>query len=139
MNDNIAVDTNILLYAHYADEPVKTKIALEIIDSMPLISSQVISEYMNVLKRQFKLSKEAVIEICIVNFNGSPFHSTTFETIKLAKTLIDKYDFQLFDSVVVASALESNCSILYSEDMQNGIIIEKQLKIINPFLAKRFR
>jgi predicted nucleic acid-binding protein len=134
MNENnAAVDTNILLYAHYDDELVKTKIALKIINSMPLISSQVISEYMNVLKRQFKLSKEAIMDICISNFNGFPFRSTTFETIKLAKTLIKKYDFQLFDSVVIASALEANCSLLYSEDMHNGLIIEKRLKIVNPF------
>ncbi len=36
--------------------------------------------------------------------------------------------------MIVSSALESRCSILYSEDMQNGQIIEKQFKIINPFL-----
>ena len=135
MNEsNAAVDSNILLYVHYDDEPVKTKIALEIIDSRPLISSQVISEYMNVLKRQFKLSKAVIIDICIANFEGFPFHSATLETIKLAKTLIKKYDFQLFDSVVVASALESDCKILYSEDMHNGLIVEKRLKIVNPFL-----
>ena len=100
---------------------------------MPLVSSQVLSEYMNVLKRQFKLSKEDIMAICIANFDGLPFHSVRFETIKLAKTLIGKYDFQLFDSVVVASALESNCCILYSEDMHDGLMVEKRLKIVNPF------
>jgi len=44
-----------------------------------------------------------------------------------------KYDFQLFDSIIISSALESGCSILYSEDMNDGQIIEKTLKIENPF------
>jgi len=89
---------------------------------------------MNVLKKRFKLSKEAIIDVCIANFDGCLFHTTTFETLILAKTLIKKYDLQLFDSMIVASALEANCSILYSEDMHNGLIIDKQLTIINPFI-----
>lgn len=38
-----------------------------------------------------------------------------------------------YDSLIVASALESECTILYSEDMQPGLVIENQLKIVNPF------
>lgn len=48
--------------------------------------------------------------------------------------LMNKYDFQLFDSIIVSSALESGCDVLYSEDMNHGQIIEGQLAIINPFL-----
>jgi len=128
-----AIDTNILLYAHYDDEPSKTKIAIEILNSLPMVSSQVISEYMNVLKRRFSLSKEEIIDVCIANFNGCLLCPTTFDTLKLAKRLIKRYDLQLFDSVIVATALEANCNILYSEDMHNGLLVENQMKIINPF------
>jgi predicted nucleic acid-binding protein len=48
--------------------------------------------------------------------------------------LVVKYDFQIFDGIIVAAALEANCDILYSEDMQNGQIIENSLKIVNPFI-----
>jgi predicted nucleic acid-binding protein len=48
--------------------------------------------------------------------------------------LISKYDFQLFDGIIVAAALEANCDVLYSEDMQDGMVIENTLKIINPFI-----
>jgi len=70
----------------------------------------------------------------MTNRNRAFLYATTFETLKLAKKLIKKYNFQLFDSVVVASSLEANCSILYSEDMHNGLIVEKKLTIINPFI-----
>jgi predicted nucleic acid-binding protein len=56
-----------------------------------------------------------------------------FSTIKLAQNLVSKYDFQIFDGIIVAAALEAKCDILYSEDMQNGQIIEDILKIENPF------
>ena len=136
MNKRIAVDTNILLYTHFEEDTTKTNIALDILDLSPMISSQVISEYINVLKRQMKLSKREIIKICTVNFEACLFHSANFGTLQKAKELIDKYDFQIFDSLIVASALESDCNILYSEDMQNGLVVEKQLVIVNPFVVK---
>jgi predicted nucleic acid-binding protein len=45
-----------------------------------------------------------------------------------------RYDFQIFDSIVVASALEADCSILFSEDMQHSQIVDGRLQIMNPFL-----
>ena len=56
-------------------------------------------------------------------------------TINLAIKLIQKYDFQLFDSFVVALAIEADCKILYTEDMQHGLLVNKKLQIINPFAA----
>jgi predicted nucleic acid-binding protein len=55
------------------------------------------------------------------------------QIIKLAHSILAKYNLQYFDSLIVASALEANCEILYSEDMQHELVIENQLKIINPF------
>ena len=47
--------------------------------------------------------------------------------------LVQRYDFQLFDSVIVASVLEAECDILYSEDLHHGLIVEDKLTILNPF------
>ena len=41
-----------------------------------------------------------------------------------------------WDSLIVASAIENQCSILYTEDMQNGQIIEDRLKIVNPIMLQ---
>lgn len=48
--------------------------------------------------------------------------------------IFNRYNLQPFDSKIVASALHTSCSTLYSEDMQHGLIIEKRLTIINPFI-----
>jgi predicted nucleic acid-binding protein len=45
----------------------------------------------------------------------------------------DKYRYSYWDSMIIASALDSKCSILYSEDMQHGQVIDKDLIILNPF------
>lgn len=59
----------------------------------------------------------------------------TKETLLLANDLVIKYDFQIFDSQIIASALEHNCDALYSEDLHHGLIINEQLTIINPFTS----
>jgi predicted nucleic acid-binding protein len=54
------------------------------------------------------------------------------ETSLLALRIAQEYRFSWFDSLIVASALENNCSILVSEDLHHGQVIEKNLTIINP-------
>jgi len=44
----------------------------------------------------------------------------------------EKYNISYWDSLVVASALESGCTKLYSEDMQEGLVVDGILNIINP-------
>jgi predicted nucleic acid-binding protein len=48
--------------------------------------------------------------------------------------ITDYYGFSFYDSLIVASALEMKCDVLYSEDLQNGQQIGKQLTIVNPFI-----
>ena len=48
----------------------------------------------------------------------------------------EKYAYSYWDSLILASALENNCPIIYTEDMQSGQIIEDSLKIINPYKQK---
>jgi predicted nucleic acid-binding protein len=56
-----------------------------------------------------------------------------FSTYRLSNDIRQKYRLSFWDSLIIASALENNCLTLYSEDMQDGQIIEDRLKIINPF------
>jgi len=44
-----------------------------------------------------------------------------------------QYQFQLFDSIIIASSLESGCETFFTEDLHHGLLIEKQLRICNPF------
>ena len=100
----------------------------------PAISNQVISEYLNVLKRLTKKPKSILIEHCLLTVEGCEIISINYGLIEKAKDLINKYDFQLFDSLIVASALQSNCNILYSEDLHHNLLVDNHLRIINPFI-----
>ncbi|MDD1619976.1 MAG: hypothetical protein LUQ11_00730 [Methylococcaceae bacterium] len=47
------------------------------------------------------------------------------------------YKFSIYDSLIIAAALDADCTTLYSEDMQHRQIIENQLTFVNPFLVDR--
>jgi len=130
----IALDSNILIYNHSLDHENKRIIARDFFNKNPVVSSQVISEYLNVMKRSFKMQKLELMQLCSLWLEKCSVQPVILSTVKLAQDLIGKYDFQVFDGIVVAAALEADCDILYSEDMQNGQIIENMLKIVNPFV-----
>jgi hypothetical protein len=46
----------------------------------------------------------------------------------------ERFGFSLYDSMIASSALQCDCTVLYSEDMQHGQEIDGQLVVINPFL-----
>jgi predicted nucleic acid-binding protein len=56
------------------------------------------------------------------------------ETIKLSFEIHRRYKFSSWDSLIIASALENDCKILYSEDMQHNQLIDRKLRIVNPFV-----
>jgi len=60
--------------------------------------------------------------------------SITIESVEQCLRIREKYHFSWWDSLVLTSALENECSILYSEDLQHKQIIESSLKIMNPFV-----
>ena len=132
----ISLDTNILIYSHEQPDLFKRNIALDKLDLSPVISTQVLSEYINVLRRLYKIPKQELITLCCGNIEGCIIQPVTVSTLKLAGQIIHRYDLQLFDSIIVASSIEAGCEILYSEDMQHNLIIEKQLRIINPFVSQ---
>jgi len=134
MNKTIALDTNILVYCHSNDELDKQKTAMSFFASYPIVSTQVLSEYLNIVKRNLKLPKEEIMDVCLQNIKLCILQPVSLTTLKYARYLLDCYDFQLFDSIVVASALEASCHILYSEDFQHGLVVENRMTIINPFV-----
>jgi predicted nucleic acid-binding protein len=131
----ISLDTNVLIYNHGIAGDAKQLIADSLLDNVPVISTQVISEYLNVIKRISKISKSDLLRMCAEWLEDCQIQAVSLSTIKLAHHLFQRYDFQLFDSIIVASALEADCDILYSEDLHHGLIVEDKLTILNPFVS----
>jgi predicted nucleic acid-binding protein len=130
---DIAIDTNILLYAIDDFYPQKQDIAIEIIADAPSFCSQTLSEFSNVCLRKWKFPKFKIAGLIKTYIHQCTYIPVTETILLTAFEIMDQYDFQLFDAIIVGAALTSGCSILYSEDMNSGQIINGRLKIVNPF------
>ena len=111
----IALDSNVLIYNHSLTYENKRLIARDFFNENPVVSSQVISEYLNVMRKQFKMEKNELMQLCSLWLGKCSVQPVILSTIKLAQNLVSKYDFQVFDGIIVAAALEANCDILYSD------------------------
>ena len=131
---DIALDTNILIYSHFRNDGRKRTISHELLTNCPIVSTQVVSEYLNVMKRLLLIPKVELLELCAKWMDECNIKIVEKSTINIAKQIVQRYDLQLFDAIIIAAALEADCKILYSEDMQHNMKINRQLTIINPFI-----
>ncbi|MCI5120336.1 MAG: PIN domain-containing protein [Candidatus Electrothrix sp. AUS4] len=136
MSDNLFVDTNIFVYS-VADDLGKRAVAEELLmrDGI-VISPQVISEFVSVTLRKRILDPEKVTEYARKFLEVFQITVIASGTIATALDIMTKYQFSWWDSLILAAALESSCSVVYSEDMQAGQVIEGKLTIVNPFVSK---
>ena len=65
--------------------------------------------------------------------NNSPRRHRYTHTAALR--IAEPYGYSIFDTLIVASALGANCGVLWSEDTQDGIIVDARLCIANPLRA----
>ncbi len=130
----ICIDTNILVYLFDEYFVDKIMIAGGLVDDNPVISAQVISEFLNVSKRLLKIPKLDVLKKCNEITKKCIIVPTTQKTLDMAEDLIVKYDLQLFDSIIIAAALQAKCTTLYSKDMHHSLVINNTLTILNPFV-----
>jgi predicted nucleic acid-binding protein len=134
-------DTNILLYAKTDDGTPKHKTAKNLVrvkveTGEPFISVQIINEFaVNAVRLCHDLSEiEKYIKEIARTFNVVSLSvALSLDAVRIMK----RYQFSFWDSLVVAAALQANCAVLYTEDLQNGQIIDNQ-KIVNPFALKEY-
>jgi predicted nucleic acid-binding protein len=127
------LDTNVLIYAVAKNDPRAAK-AEALLASGGIISIQSLNEFVSVARRKlgmpWKEVKEFVDLICILCPDPVPI---SLDTHKTAVAIAEKYGYSIYDALVASAAFESGCKTLYSEDLQDGQIINRQLTIRNPF------
>lgn len=138
MRARFFLDTNVLVYTFDPREPAKQAKAIELVtealQGKGIISFQIVQEFLNVASRKFaqpfsgadcRAYIEGVLEpLCEV--------FPAIDLYRRAVDLMERWKYGLYDSLVVAAALDGGCRTLYSEDLHDGQVIES-LKIVDPF------
>ncbi|MGH8502237.1 MAG: PIN domain-containing protein [Gammaproteobacteria bacterium] len=128
------LDTNILLYLLSSDD-AKADRAEEVIAGGGVISVQVLNEFASVATRKLAMQWLEVRDILAQVRAVCAIEPLTVEGHDRAMLVSERHSFHIYDAMVVASALLAGCSTLYTEDMQDGQLIDGQLTIRNPFVA----
>jgi len=124
-------DTNVVLYL--LDDGPKANRAEVVLGQGPRISVQVLNETLVNCRRKAGLSWEETGAFLAGVRTLCPVEDLTLHTHDVGSALAERYGFSIYDAMIVASALVAGCSTLWSEDMQDGLLVEGQLRIINPF------
>jgi predicted nucleic acid-binding protein len=127
-------DTNVLLYVASGD-PVKADRAEKLIGAGGMISVQVLNEITNVARRKMGLSWPETRAFLSMICGLLPVQPLTIDIHETGLALAERYGLSTYDAMIAASALHADCDTLWSEDVQNGIVLDGRLRIVNPFRA----
>ena len=125
-------DTNVLLYIA-SDHPAKANRAEELIADGGTISVQVLNEIANVARRKMAMSWTETHAFLSMIRGLLPVQPITIDIHESGLALAERYGLSTYDSMIAASALEADCDTLWSEDMHAGMLIDRRLRIVNPF------
>jgi predicted nucleic acid-binding protein len=132
VNPSDFLDSNILVYAFTTDPRAVPAQAL--LERGCIIGVQGLNEFTNVAKRKLRMTwaevRDALSAIRTICRTIVPMDVETHDD---ALRIAERYGYAFFDALMIASALRADCGILWSEDMQDGLIIDQRLRIANPF------
>ena len=132
MTARFFADTNIAVYALDAD-PVRRDQAFAIMRRRPVISTQVVNEFLNVLTGKKRVPRAVANRYAQILLRRCEVVPVTPQVVETAIQLGERYLCSHWDALVIAAALLAGCDTLYSEDLQDGQVFEGLLTVKNPF------
>lgn len=133
------VDTNILVYAHDTSAGEKHKRAKALIANLwdskeGCLSIQVLQELYVTLVRKVTTPLQPDTAAAVINDLGQwSIHIPGVDDILEAIKIQQKHNLSFWDAMIVRSAGQMNCDILWSEDLNAGQVYEG-IKVVNPFV-----
>jgi predicted nucleic acid-binding protein len=129
-------DTNVLLYMASGDS-TKADLTEQLIGDGGTISVQVLNEIANVARRKMGLTWMETRAFLSMIRGLLPVEPITVEIHETGLALAERYRLSTYDAMIAASALQADCDTLWSEDLQDGMVLDGRLRIVNPFHAGR--
>jgi predicted nucleic acid-binding protein len=132
------IDTNVLIY--WVDDSARADVVEQLLVQECVISVQVLNEFANVLRKKRAMALPDVETLCTTLIDTCEVLDLSVRTHQTALRLMARYNFSVYDANIVAAAAMSDCALLYTEDMQEGLNLKvpglasaSSLVIRNPF------
>ena len=125
-------DSNVVLYLAGSD-PAKAAKARQIVTPGIPLSVQVLNEVANVFVRKWQRSWSQTEEFLDLVKGLAIVQPLDERTHELGISVARRHRLNVYDGMIIASALGAGCDTLYSEDMHHGLVVSERLRIVNPF------
>jgi predicted nucleic acid-binding protein len=125
------IDTNVILYLA-AGDALKAGRAERLLHDGGTTSVQVLNEIAHVARRKMRLSWADTRAFLDTIGELLTIVPVTLETHQMGLRLAERQNLSTYDAMIVAAALQAKCATLWSEDMKQGLVIDKRLRIENP-------
>jgi predicted nucleic acid-binding protein len=126
------LDTNVLVYAVTTDR--RAAVARALLERGCVTSVQALNEFANVARRKLGMSwREVRQALAAVRTLCRTILPVDIDTHGDALRIAERHGYAIFDALMIAAALRAGCTVLYSEDMQDGMTIDARLRIVDPF------
>lgn len=132
------VDTNVLVYAHESGAGAKHRQAVELLerlfeDQTGAVSIQVLSEFYVIATKKLGMKAQEAEEV-VADLGSWTIHRPAHADLLRASRIHRQHKVSWWDALIVNSALELGCSVLWSEDLASGHRFGG-LTIRNPFVS----
>lgn len=134
MTARFFADTNIAIYALDAD-PQRRAQAFAIMRRRPVISTQVVNEFLNILTGKQRVPRDVANRYAHILLRRCEVVAVTPQVVESAILIGERYQCNHWDALIIAAALATGCDTLYSEDLQDKQVFEQRLTVKNPFVG----
>jgi predicted nucleic acid-binding protein len=134
MSAKAFIDSNIVLYLLSADV-AKADRAEAVVAAGGVVSVQVLNEVTNVARRKLGMAWAETDDLLAGLRSACSVEPLTLRTHDTGRRLAERYGLSTWDAMIASAALLAGCDTLFSEDMQHGLLLERQLRVCNPFIA----
>lgn len=133
MSNRFFLDTNVLLYATLQPDP-RSEAARTLLARRGVISVQVLNEFAHVAARKLRRPwPEVTRALAAIRTLCAPPLPLTLALHEASCAIAARTGYHFYDALILAAALEAGCASLFSEDLQDGQVIDGRLTIRNPF------
>ena len=126
------LDSNVILYLA-SGQQAKADRAEELVGSGGTISVQVLNEIANVARRKMGMSWVETRDFLSMVRSLLKVEPVTIETHDAGTHLAEVYRLSVYDAMIASAALLAECDTLFSEALQDGLLIDGRLRVTNPF------
>jgi predicted nucleic acid-binding protein len=125
-------DTNILIYA-FSSGDRRQNAALDLLMAGGMIGVQTLNEFVSVMTGKVRMAwPEVLIALETIEALCLPAIPLTLAVHRRGIRIACEHRYTIYDSLMLAAALERSCTVFYSEDLQHAQNISG-LTIRNPF------